>query len=56
MSKTLHTINHNIIVYFITDISDMKVVSRNSSLAKLGMDSMMAVEASKLSNENLMFF
>jgi len=44
MSNTLHRINHNIIVYFITDISDMKVVSYNSSLAELGMDSMMAVE------------
>jgi len=44
MSNTLHRINHNIIVYFITDISNMKVVSYNSSLAELGMDSMMAVK------------
>jgi len=45
MNNTLYSINHNILVYFyITDINDMKVVSQNSSLAELGMDSMMAVE------------
>jgi len=48
MSNTLlinyNIINHNIIVYFITDIRDMKVVCYTSTLGELGMDSMMAVE------------
>jgi fatty acid synthase len=37
-------INHNIPVNFITDIKDIKVISQNTSLAELGMDSMMTME------------
>jgi len=44
-------------IFYITDVSDIKVISQNSSLAELGMDSMMTVEIKQtLEREFDLFF